>query len=483
MERILILMEAPEYVDAMGAVQSALKHAAHPEALSFGFTLQEYPEGESFEALKALRALWISMAEESLWTEMERLWAGEEYVLMAHQAMRFKPGWDRELLRALQQCRSGQVLTCALTGFLPVPADPLGAVCPVAADAFGRDGTLTFQHGMPMRHADRPAAGPFLHPGFCFAPAGFFRAVAQGDEPLFMRAFRAGWQLYTLHKPVIQLQWDVPVPPETIPMGHDLTDAFDERFGVAFGSRLLSPQSRRGLQEAAYKPPEDYPFTLHMREKWRKFRYRMTHLFTRQKAKIDPLCVSLFTAGMPEETLMWFRQLAGMKNLPLMAYVPALLKRQVVEFLPDVYDLLPHHTMEIPGQRPEELLPLSKAAVLAAARDRLLAPSHYIWIDPDCVRYPVFDGAYLEWEPICQDKIVIAMVGGQPDTSMFCVPQGMVLDLAADLHARTLAILNQRGELPQEQELWNIVLREKPEWFSLIVLPVRGQLFTQICGS
>ena len=95
MDRILILMAAHEYVDAQNAIASARQNAANPDALTFGFTLQEYPQEESFDALEAMGALFIPMGEESIWQEMERLWAGEEYVLMAHQAMRFTPGWDK----------------------------------------------------------------------------------------------------------------------------------------------------------------------------------------------------------------------------------------------------------------------------------------------------------------------------------------------------------------------------------------------------
>ena len=481
MDRILILMGAAEYVDAKGAIESALQNAAHPEALSWGLTLQEYPDEESLEALSALRALFSPYPDADPWTEMEQLWGGESYVLMANPAMRFTPGWDRGLLHALRSCAPGEVLTCALTGYLPVKEDPLGEVCPVAADSFQRDGSLSFRHGVPMCHAAKPLACAFLNPDFCFAPAGFFRAVASGDEPLFMRAFRADWALYTLHKPLIRMQWDVPVEPVTIPADHDLQDAFAERFGVSFASRLLEPRARRGMKAEKFRLPSKFPLSLRMKEGWRQLRHDARSLLKRHARRIRPQCVTLYTDSMPEETSMWLQQLSALQHLPLTGYVPGLVKREVFDFLPDAYDLQPQHLMELPGQSPEALLPLSKAALLAAARDRILTPSHYVWIDADCVRYPVYGGSFLDWEALCTDKIVIAMVAGHPDTSLFCVPQGMVLGLATDLHARASAILRQRGALPTETELWDLVIRENPDWFSLIVLPVRNQLFTKLC--
>ena len=73
---------------------------------------------------------------------------------------------------------------------------------------------------------------------------------------------------------------------------------------------------------------------------------------------------------------------------------------------------------------------------------------------------------------------MIAMVNGQPDPTMFVVPDKLVLTLAREMEARCLTYLNQRGDLPAEQELWQLIIREHPEWFQLRVFPVERQLFT-----
>ena len=75
------------------------------------------------------------------------------------------------------------------------------------------------------------------------------------------------------------------------------------------------------------------------------------------------------------------------------------------------------------------------------------------------------------------------MVGGKPDPSIFAVPQDLVLSLASEMQARALSIMGQRGKLPEEKELWELVIHENPDWFSLHVLPVQGQLFTKICQA
>ena len=70
------------------------------------------------------------------------------------------------------------------------------------------------------------------------------------------------------------------------------------------------------------------------------------------------------------------------------------------------------------------------------------------------------------------------MVNGVPDPTMFVVPDGLILTLAREMEARCLTYLNQRGDLPTGTQLWQLVIREHPEWFQLVVFPVERQLFT-----
>lgn len=483
MDRILILMAAEEFADAQPALNSARNAASAPDALSWGLSLAVEPDEEANAAMTALGMVHFLCPEQDLWQCMPSLWQGEGYVLMAHPAMRFTKGWDRELLKELRACPSGQVLTCALTGYLPVREDPLTSVCPVAADAFNADGELTFHHGMPLRFVAAPTRGPFLHPDFCFAPAGFFRAMSEGSEPLFMCAFREGWDLYTLHRPIIRLLWDVPVPPCRIPASHDLQQDFADVFGVSFAGRLLSAHARRGMLSKDVKFRMRVPVSIKVRETYRQKRYALQRKFARHEAVLEPKCVTLYTSRMEEETLRWLQQLATLKNLPLVAYVEPLQVRRIAEFLPSVHEFRPRHAMELPVEGLDGVDTLSKAALLSTARDKYLTPSHYIWMDPDAIRYPVYDRTFFDWQAICTDRIVMAMVGGVPDTTMFCVPEKLVLPLARDMQARTLTILEQRGALPEEREVWELVIRDNPDWFSLVVLPVKGQLFTLICEN
>ena len=124
---------------------------------------------------------------------METLWHGERYALLAHPAMRFERDWEKKLLHALNDCPVENA-QAVLTGYLPAQDDPIGAVCPVAAERIDPDGTLCFAHGMPLTLAAHPMPGAFWHPDFFFARAGFIRAMAQGSGTAFLRAMVQGWQ-------------------------------------------------------------------------------------------------------------------------------------------------------------------------------------------------------------------------------------------------------------------------------------------------
>lgn len=476
MDRILILMSAVEYADAQTALYSAKENAAEPGKLSFGIALAHEPDDEAQGLMAALGRIRFLCPESDIWHAMPEIWQGEGYVLMAHPAMRFTRGWDKALMKELRACPGKDDMQSVLTGFLPVREDPLDAVCTVGADAFTVDGELTFRHGTPLKYTTGAERGPFLHEDFVFAAAGFFQSMAEkSDVPRFLRAFEQGWHIYTLSRPVIRLVWDVPVQPCRVPAEHPQCEVFAQLFGVDFRTGTLSAQSRRGMLNEELNFRLRVPMTVRLRERIRLA--RQTRLQSAGRLP-QPLCVTLCPSDMPEESMRWLRRLAGLKHLPLLAYADPLLLRKMTDFLPNVMEFKARYMMDLPVDAPQVIRTLSKASILARARDRELTHSHYIWLDADCVQAPLYAGTVFRWENVCADKIVIAMVNGEPDPTMFCVPDALVLPLAREIEARCLACLSQRGDLPAETEMWQMLIREHPDWFRLRVTPVKRQLFT-----
>ena len=322
MERILILMQAANWAEATEAMTSARENALHRNALSYALVLPEAPTSPEECNMAAFGALRYLVSPEMTFAAMETLWHGERYALLAHPAMRFERDWEKKLLRALNDCPVENA-QAVLTGYLPAQDDPIGAVCPVAAERIDPDGTLCFAHGMPLTLAAHPMPGAFLHPDFFFARAGFIRAMAQGSGTAFLRAMVQGWQCCTLNQPVITLTHDLPVPPVRIDPQEDGLAQLKEEYGVDFAAGTLSAAAKRGLKSNSLDVT--LAVTPLMRIKSAVQRRR------RKRTDPMPLCVTVCPASLDEEGMHWLRQLTQMQDLALLCYAEGLKLREVAE--------------------------------------------------------------------------------------------------------------------------------------------------------
>ena len=480
MERILLLMSAPTYADAQRALDSAQEMALHRDRVSFGVSLMEEPTEEETQAMLRLGNIQFLCPAEDSWQGILAVWEGESHILMGHPGMQFYPRWDALLLRDLKRCQSGRSRKAVLTGYLPRFQDAVDAVCPVAADAFDPEGLLSFHRGTPLRYARAPQPSAFLHPHFCFAPAAFFREAGEPNEPWFLRAFRQHWNVYTACKPRIRLLWDDRLPPCDV-LGYaggrrETVRPFEQRFGIRFSKRQISPMARQGVFNEELTYPMRVPLAVKTQELFRDITSR---------ADRTPLCVTACltlpgpTPNLPEEYLSWFKRLIAIRNLALLCYADGDTIRRIAPIHPNVLEYKRRYGLPVESVvAPEEVLnvlKLSKPFMLSATREKFLTHSHYVWMDFGCLRYPVYEYAWLDWESICTDRIVLAMVGGVPDLSMFVVPERLVRPLCKEIADRCA---RETGRLPQETTLWMLLIHDRPEWFDLRPLPGVRELFT-----
>ena len=484
MDRILLLMSAGTYCQADEALRSARENAASPARLSYGLSLQVEPDDKAHLAMRALGSVQFLCPGGSSWDDVEALWQGEGYVLVAHPAMTFTKNWDMQLLRALRQCRRDSLFSAVLTGFLPRRQDPVEAVCPVAAESFDGEGRLHFQRGTPLRYATQPQRSAFLHPDFCFAPSAFFREMRQESTPLFLAAFRRKWDIFTLHRPVIHISDDMALMPcEPLAVsGEDATalSRFEKRFGMRFATRQLTPMIRQGVFTADLTFPTRVPVAVRAQETLREL--------LRRKNDVSPLCVTAYLSmpmegpNMHEQYMCWFRYMSRLKNLSLLCYGDGDTTRKIMPLHPNVLEFKRRYGLPLEGELPSEetmnYIKLSKPFILARSREKFLNHSHYIWIDFGYLRYPVYEGAAIDWANVCHDKIMLSMVEGVPDVSMLVVPDAMLLTLCREIAALCEQELGSRGHLPMETELWLMLVKEHRDWFELIDLPGNRELLT-----
>lgn len=481
MDRILVLMASADWADAEKALRSAHDNAAGVSRISYGLSLASEPGEEDAAAMRTLGSIQYLAPAGDPWQDMPALWQGEGFVLVGHPAMRFTRHWDIQLLRAIRQCQRSEPISSVLTGYLPRPIDPVDAISPVAAESFDDAGRLCFHRGTPLRYARAPLRSAFLHPDFCFAPAAFFQEMTEEDGPRFLAAFRRKWDVFTLHRPLIHMAWDTAVPPCAVDATNGRVSGLsrlEKRFGLKIDARQLSAMSRLGVFTSELVFPTRVPLPVRAQEAVREMVSRTV--------KVNPLCVTAFltlpvpSENLPEEYMTWFGYLCAMKSLSLLGFADGDMLRRIMPAFPNVLEFKRRYGLPVQTEiRPEDalnFLKLSKPFILAQSREKFLSHSHYAWIDFGYLRYPVYERAALDWATLCGDRIVLATVGGAPDTSMIIIPDARVKDVCRETTSLCEQSLAQRGALMEETALWQTLLQEHPDWFAPIDLPKRREL-------
>ena len=459
-------------------MQSAWSSAAEKSGLTIGLSLDRDPTEADRQAMHVLGTALFLVPGLTPWQDMELLWQGEGCVLAAHPAMRFTKGWDHALVRALTYCQKTVGHRAALTGYLPRAVDPVDAVYPVAAERIDRRSLLHFRRGTPLRYAMHPVPSAFLNPDFCFAPATFFRAMAREEGPLFLRAFRCRWDLYTLHQPVIHTQWDMEINAVSLRgLAEDEgVSRFEARTGTHLAERQLSPRVRCGILTPDMTFETRVPTATRLQEALRNLDNRATSL--------DPLCVTAWLSvpqvTLDEPRMICFRRLSAMKNLPLLCYTDPANSGRIGLSHGVIQEYKRYYGLSVPDDvlRADLLnyVKLCKPFLLQRTRQNSLRYSHYLWLNFDYLTYPAYEKAALDWETVCRDRIMLALVNGRPDTGMISVPEDRLEPLCAEITRLVKQELDRGFPLPQEKSLWTALMRLHPDWFEVVPLPGKHEL-------
>ena len=475
MERILIIMTAGSWEEASPAVLSAMENAVISKRLTFGLLLPAEPDAEAAAAMASMGVRYTA-TRESAWTAGISFWQGENKLLLGCSAMAFEPRWDAVLLRCLRELPSTDN-RAVLTGHLPEPDDAVNAVSAVAASRIKADGTLFFRKGTALNHAAKAVPAVLLHPSFCFGPSAFFREVAQAGGIPFLAADELGWSLYTLHKPVIRLDWPMPVSPENV-LRDSRWDEYAYRCHIE-PDIPLPPAFRTGIAVSDLTFPMALPPKAKLQEKLAFSLRRSSHP--------TPLFVSARLRGcMPpdaseEELLHRFRHLAKLENIPLLCFADQGVIRPLTSLHPNVLEFRPHYGLPISGDLHEgegpDFLGLSVPFLLNTAREKYLNQSHCVWIDFDYCRVPLSPGFQPDWSQLCRDRIVMAWVGGEPDPSMISVPEFMLHELIRETARICAEELEQTGRLLKPIRLWEKLCLAHADWFEITELKETRTLY------
>ena len=476
MPRILLVLAAARAEDAAEALRSAAVHADEPELLSLGLAA---PEGEVPVPEEGRAPVRLLREACSAWQAVQTLWQGETWVLVGCPELRFRKGWDRRLAREAGIRQGQSAMGAVLSGCLPSPADAIAAVRPVAAAGFTEDSLLVTEPGLPLRYAFESEPAALIHPDFCFARAAFFADAAQSAEDPCWVAFRRRWAVYTLHAPWVTRTDPAAMPVIAAPDEPELLRRFATHFGISFPARTLSAQAREGIWRASLDVPAKVPLRTRVHE-----RLRGLDAIT---SRLNPLAVTawLTLPGSDAEAelqLARFRRLCGLKNLPLVCWADRASLTAASRVLPAVREFSPRLGLPVRIRVSEENAAawamLSAPFLLAAARDADRSRTHYLWLDFDILRYPVYEKTALDWQTVCIDRIHIARVAGRADPTMFSVPEALVPMLCDDFSLLCEKSIRETGALPDPIGVWDTLLDAHPEHYEAIDLPAERELLS-----
>lgn len=475
MDRIQIILHGENAQACRGAMESARSAALRQDRISFGLLLTSPPDPHEGALLRSLGQTKVLCPADDPWRSLAAVWQGESHVLMGHPTMRFDRGWDVRLLHVLNRLQRQRREPVMLTGCLPENEDPVDAVCPAAIASMAGE-RITLTKGTPLRYASEPIRSAFLCPDFCLARAEAFLRMADAPD-LTLAAFRLHQELFTLHRPWIRLKKGNGLSDVDLSADPDTARRFCERFGIDRKEGKPGIMAQEGIFSPDLAFKARIPLATIAQEALRHMKHR--------RDKTAPLFVSawLENPALPDmdRAMVRLRRLSAIRDLPLLCYAGGSNARRVATNHPNVLEYKERYGLTRPANmHPDDLARYARLCVpflLAASQEKLLDHTHFVWIDMDLLAYPVYPGAALNWSRVCTDRIVMAMVDGAPDTSMISVPQERLQTLCKEVRTIAEVYLANTGRLPEEAEVWQMLIRDFPAWFRLQEMPKKGQLF------
>lgn len=475
MARILLILEAARADEAAAAFSSALETASDPAAVSCALAA---PEGEA-PALPDGHAPVRLVRETGAAEAVQEAWQGETWVLAGTASMRFRRDWDRLLTREAETLQTRTAVGPVITGCLPCPADVIAAVRPLAAAGFTEDGALITAPGLPLRYAYESEPAALVSPDFCFTRAAFLQEIAQtGEDPTWV-AFRRRWAVSTLQAPWVTRTGPAALPVIRAPEDPELLRRFSTHFGIDFAARTLGAQAREGIWRADLSAPARVPLRIRVQERLRSI--------DAIASRLNPLAVTAWLtlpdAEADAELLTArFRRLCGLRNLPLACWADRAALSAAARIRPDVREFgkrLGLPTGErVTGENAAVWAGLSTPFLLAAARQSDRMRTHYVWIDADYLRYPVYERAALDWRTVCGDRIAVARVDGRADPTMYTVPEALVPMLCDDFSVLAAQSVRAGRGLPDPAAVWDELMAAHPDHYEAVDLPAPREMLS-----
>lgn len=484
MDRILILTSADRWSDTSACLAGACACAAVNKRISYGLILREEPSPADLDEMHTLGSVQYLVSEDRPVHVFSSLWQGESHVLLADRKLVYGTGWDLLLLRMLHRLERNGTARPVLTGIPPLTDAPVNAFRPVAAERMtGPDGTLYFRPGTPVRCSSGPQRSAFLSESFCFAPSAFFRMAETQSGLLSVAAYVNGWEVFIPQLcPCHALSVLCPEPRDIPDPSGESWQRFARRAGITDRFPYLNGQARTGILSADLS----WDTTVSLRERF----LDKILAWSSAGSSVSLLCVSAVLSepvhpeNTPEENAACLRWLAALHELPMIFLTDAVTRPTVQLSHPNITDYSPSVGLPVirrlPDAQDPDFLRLSRMFFLRHCKERNPGHSHYAWLDPCSVCYPVDPDTVPDLKRFCTDRITMATVDGKPDFSMIIVPSDLIGPLCGEIGVLCEQSIRQPVPFPAEEDIWKDLMERFPSRFTLVPLPEKNGLIAHI---
>lgn len=509
-------------------IDRALENAVRPTALRFAVPDaapgEEWPEGT------------LLFHAGDGWQDVERLLTDETHFLLLGAPYAFAPRWDALLLRQLRALGGRALLTGSLTPCrpravvaesaaneptvrlsalgggiaalrktlaqgkredMPIPAPKtrfetnaptVSQPClPALLEAIGEE-RMRIGRGLPLVCAGAPVRTLLVDPALLAGGVSFLRDCDLNPSTLSLAAYVSGYVPYALHEPWLwptrePARRELARPSEQVLPGTTLA-RFEQLLGFRYGGRHPVGKAAMGL----FHPEDTYaqrmPLSLQVTQRARAASMRVREVRM-------PLLVSAFVdLPSPAHSAAFYRLRFGflrrVESLPLVMYTAGEQERALRAAFPNCQSyperhLLPRSLLQS-GMPPEAYFGRSKPLLVLRAAQRQPEFSHAAWLNMDVLPHPVCPQAVADFEPLMDDRVHLATVGGIPDGSFWVAPVKLLPAIARE----TLAITQFDMELKRgldETLLWERLFFKHPDWFAIHRMPRRGLFFLSCFDS
>ncbi|MBP3647307.1 MAG: hypothetical protein J6K55_12900 [Clostridia bacterium] len=336
--------------------------------------------------------------------------------------------------------------------------------------------------GLPLVCSAAPVPTLLLDPAFVFGPVAFLSTEELRLNTLSLSAYVEGYRCCVpdtlcLCPVVDHARRMLHLPGASMLPGTTLS-RFRQLIGLDEGQSMAHAKAALGIFGNTDHYPQRMPAALKMAQKAHEARQQLmeTHL---------PLLVSAFV-DLPAPRyplpfyLLRFGFLRRIESLPLVLYTGGALERQLRTSFPHTHSypdngVLPR-TLLSEGMTPMQHFARSKPFLLYHAVSRQVEFTHVAWLDMDVLPHPICTDALPDLEPLMDDRIHMAAVGGVPDASFVMMPVKLAPAVARE--AKSITLLD--AELKRgfsEELLWERLFMKRPQWFTIHPMPRRRLLF------